>query len=570
MKFNGYEIALSENELDEIINHRMRTIDLVSKDFEGYKNLTDGNKKALEHLVAAAKILDDVAFIQDHEKNMEMKQALQNAAKESAYAAKALKLFTSFHGVEGHNGIDLEPIEIFKGIKGAKGRNFYPSDLSVEEFHQILTRMIEAGKIEEVKKILSVRTMVRRDQDMLKAIDYTEFFKDEFSKAANELEVAAHYTTDEEFKDYLGWQAQALLQNNEDMDMLADKHWAILQNNNQLEFTLGRESYDDELTPTVYDNPKLMELLNAHHIEVNPKDMLGVRVGIINKQGTDLILKFKEHMPELAKLMPYADKYHQSVSGSGELKQTMVDVDLVALTGDYAQCRGAITTAQNLPNNDKLAIKTGGGRRNAYHRQVRMSGDKERNKKLLERLVSPELHKYFDLEADHLFVIGHENGHSLGPDNEYQRALGLYKSTIEEEKADVVSIAFMPEYVKAGVIDEETLKKIYTTWVVYRLFLKAQPLEAHRVGELIHFNFLHDHKAFWFDESHKVHIDFDKFHDVVYQMLQETIAVQLSKSSAKAKEFIDKYTTWGETSQYIARIQKELGVKNYIWIESHF
>lgn len=570
MKINGYEIALSEEQLDDIINNKMRTIELVSKEFEGYKNLTEGNKKALEHLVSAAKILDDVAFIQDHEKNMEMKQALQEAAQESSYAAKALKLFTLFHGVEGHNGIDLEPIEIFKGIKGAKGRNFYPSDLSVEEFHKILTRMIEEGKIDEVKKILSVRTMVRRDKDILKAIDYTEYFKDEFSKAANELEVAAHYTTDEDFKDYLGWQAQALLQNNEDMDMLADKHWAVLQNNNQLEFTLGRESYDDELTPTVYDNPTLMELLNKHHIEVNPKDMLGVRVGIINKQGTDLILKFKEHMPELAKLMPYADKYHQSVSGSGELKQTMVDVDLVALTGDYAQCRGAITTAQNLPNNDKLAIKTGGGRRNAYHRQVRMSGDKERNKKLLERLVSPELHKYFDLEADHLFVIGHENGHSLGPDNEYQRALGLYKSTVEEEKADVVSIAFMPEYVKAGVIDEETLKKIYTTWVVYRLFLKAQPLEAHRVGELIHFNFLHDNKAFRFDDEHKLHIDFDKFHDVVYQMLQETIEVQLSKSSAKAKEFIDKYTTWGETSQYIAKVQKELGVKNYIWIEGHF
>ena len=149
----------------------------------------------------------------------------------------------------------------------------------------------------------------------------------------------------------------------------------------------------------------------------------------------------------------WADRYHQSVSDGEELKQTMVDVDLVALTGDYAQCRGAITTAQNLPNNDKLSIKTGGGHRNAYHRQVRKSVDVERNRKLLEKLVAPELHRYFDLEADHLFVIGHENGHSLGPDNEYQRALGLHRSTIEEEKADTVSIAFMPEYVKAGVID---------------------------------------------------------------------------------------------------------------------
>ena len=65
--------------------------------------------------------------------------------------------------MEGHNGIDLEPVEIFKGIKGAKGRNFYPADLGVEEFHEILTRMVNEGKIDEVKKILSVRTMVRRD-----------------------------------------------------------------------------------------------------------------------------------------------------------------------------------------------------------------------------------------------------------------------------------------------------------------------------------------------------------------------------------------------------------------------
>lgn len=49
-------------------------------------------------------------------------------------------------------------------------------------------------------------------------------------------------------------------------------------------------------------------------------------------------------MPELARLMPYADRYHQSVSAGEELKQTMVDADIVALTGDYARCRGAITT----------------------------------------------------------------------------------------------------------------------------------------------------------------------------------------------------------------------------------
>ena len=569
MKILGYEIALSEEELDDIINNKTRHIKLIDKNFPGYQNLTEGNKKALEHLVAAAKYFNTVAEEQDHELNLTLQKGLEEASLTSSHAAKALRLFNMFRGVEGHNGVDLNPIEIFKGVKAAKGRNFYPSDLTVEEFHQIIKRMIEQGQDKEVQKILSVRTIVRRDKENLKAIDYTEYFANIFSEVANELEVAAHYTTDEDFKDFLGWQAQALLQNNEDMDMLADKHWAVLQNNNQLEFTIGRESYDDKMTPTIYDNSELLQMLEERGIEVNSKDMLGARVGIVNKEGTNLILQFKAHIPEIAKLMPLNDKYTQNVTADGELKQTMVDADIAALAGDYAQCRGGITLAQNLPNNDKLAIKTGGGRRNVYHRQIRQAEDKERLKKLLDRLVAPEFHQYYDGEMDHLFVIGHENGHSLGPDNTYQRSLGNYKSTIEEHKADMVSITFMPEYVKANVISEEMLKKIYTTWVVKRLFLKAQPVEVHRVAELIHFNYLLERGAFSFDAEHKVHIHFEKFHQVAYDLLEDTIALQLSKSPEKAKTFIDRYTKWGEHSQYIAKIQQELGIKNYIEIISY-
>ena len=74
----------------------------------------------------------------------------------------------------------------------------------------------------------------------------------------------------------------------------------------------------------------------------------------------------------------------------------MVDADIAALTGDYALCRGGITTAQNLPNNDKPALQHGGGRRNVYHRQVRASVDKNQTQKILDVLVAPELHQYYD------------------------------------------------------------------------------------------------------------------------------------------------------------------------------
>ena len=571
MKINSYEIAYSEDELKDMIEHKMRQIHLIDRNFEGYKKLSDGDKKALEHLVAAAKMMNDVSLEQDHKLNRVMKRALENEAEGNTQAAYALRLFNSLNGVEGVNGVDEKPVEIFKGISGSMGRNFYPDDLTVHEFHEIISKMLDEGKKDEVQKILSARTMVRRNGDELHAIDYTEYFAPVFSEIANELEVAAHYTTDEKFKDFLGWQAQALLQNNEDMDMLADKHWAVLQDND-LEFTIGRENYDDQLTQTIYNNPELMAKIQAAGIEINNKDMLGVRVGIVNHEGTKLIMRFKEHMSELAELMPYKDKYTQNVGKDSELKQTMVDVDLVALTGDYAQCRGAITTAQNLPNNDKLAVKTGGGRRNVYHRQVRQSVDMEKYKQILERMVAPELHQYFDVEADHLFVIGHENAHSLGPKAEYQNALGQYKNMIEEHKADVASIAFMPEYVKNGTISEEQLRKIYTTWVVYRLFMKARPVFVmpHRMADLMQFNYLLENRAIWFDENDKLHINFDIFGKVMTKFLEETIAVQLSKSPMKAKEFVDRLTTWGKYSAKIAALHEELGLKPYIEIKSYF
>ena len=571
MKINGFKLKYSASELKQKVGKEMRQIVLIDKDSESYKNLSEGDKKALIHLVNAAKIMNDVALEMDHPLNLVQKQALEVAAEKSPYAANALKLFNSLNGVAGSNGLDKEPVEIFEGIHIFEGCNFYPTDLSTSELCEIINKMLDAGKTEEVRLILSARTMVRRDGEYLKAIDYTEYFEPEFSEIANELECAAHYTTDELFKDYLGWQAQALIQNNVEMDILADKHWAEMQET-PLEFTLSRENYDDKLTPTIFSDKKLCERLEKLNIKPVPKDMLGIRVGIVNKKGTDLLLKFKNEMVKLASLMPYCDEYTQNVGGSKGLKQTMVDADIVALTGDYALCRGGITTAQNLPNNDKPALARGGGRRNVYHRQVRQGADKEKAQKILQGLVAPELHKYYDEDADHLFVIGHENGHSLGPDSSYQTALGIYQHIIEEHKADVISAAMMPEYVKDGIISEEMLKSIYATWIIRRHFMVAFPedKEAHRVADLIEYNYLHDHGAFYFDADKKLHIDFEKMKEVCKQLLADTIKVQLSKSPDYARDFIEKWSNWGEMQQYIADFKKNLGVRPYIEIVSSF
>ena len=570
-KYNGYELNYSLEELKKMTSDEMTDIVLLSPDSPEYQALPAGDQKALQHLVAAAKILNNVTLRQDNPLNLLQKQALEQNAAHDEQAALSLKIFNSLNGVSGLNGVDPAPVCVFKNLTTPAGKNFYPADLSVNEFHQILINMFQNNEIDEIRHILSSRTMVVRHQDKLKAIDYTEYFKDEFSAIANELEVAAHYCTDSLFKEFLSWQAQALLQNNEDMDMLADKHWAMLQEQ-PLEFTISRENYDDEITPTVLENPQLAELIHQHNIEVVAKDMLGARVGIVNRRGTETLLKFKNMMPQLSAKMPFADKYSQNINTSGDLKQTMVDVDLISLTGDYAQCRGGITIAQNLPNNDKLSVKTGGGRRNVYHRQVRLSHDPERTQAMLNAFLHPDFHKYYDLEAGHLFVIGHENGHSLGPGSEYQNAPGICKSIIEENKADTISIAFMPEYVKAGIITEEQLKQIYATWII-RLLLRAKPVfptETHRIADLIEFNTLLKTGAITFDADKLLHIDFAKISPVIYGLLEQIIDIQLSKSSQKARKYVEENTVWTDTHEYIAQTHKKLGLKKYKNIVSFF
>ena len=572
MKINNYEISFTEEELDEILNNKCRKVELISKEFEGYKNLSETDKKALEHLVNAAKIINDVALEQDHPLNRNLKNALEEVANESSHASKALELFNCINGVSGHNGIDKNPVQIFKNIQLLKGRNFYPEDLSVEEFHQILLTMAERKKIDEIRNILSARTMVRRENDELIAIDYTKYFEKEFAKIAKELEAAADLCSDNRFKQFLNYQSKALLNNDEKLDMLADTAWADLQDTD-LEFTISRENYEDDMTGSVFQNQKLKDIFTQNNIEVVAKDTLGCRVGIVNKKETEVILTSKKTIPHLMNWMPYSDKYEQSDSSNEDLKQAMNDVDIIALTGDYAMCRGGITNAQNLPNNDKLSVKSGGGRKNVYHRQVRFSNDTKREKLLLEKLVAPEFHKYVDTSKHIVFVIYHENGHSLGPRAQYQNALGEYKHIIEENKADVISISALEEIAKTyDMFSEEEIRKIYASWIFATLFLRAEPVFAnpHRVASLMHFNYLTENNALWFDDNKKLHIEFDKISPVMYKLLEETIALQLSKSVEQAAAFVKRWAYWGESSQYIASVQEEMGIKPYIKIVTNF
>jgi len=542
--------GLSMEELEKRTSEKyLDTIVLLKEDSPEYAALEEGDKKALIHLVKAGAILEDIELQIDDFFNLPFKKFLEDQIKLGNKQAILTKIL--FDAQKGINGIDhlSNEVNLAAGHKSKPGMGVYPKDLRKKEFHQILIKMLKENKIEEVRNITNQRSIVLRDGEYLKSIDYVEYFKDDFSKIADELEEASKLSTNTDFNEYLQLQAKALRIADPMLDAYADKKWAELQDT-PLELTLTREGECDELTASFSENEELKELLSAKNITPVTKDCLGLRVGIVNKQGTEFILSIKHFLPTLAENMPYSDKYKQDITPDN-IKQTMVDVDIILMAGNVGAYRSGITEAENLPNDDKLSLSIGGGRRNVFHRQLR---DKNETiiKKKIDEILDPEQHKYYDHEAEYWYTIGHENAHSLGPKNKIDN-LGKYSTIIEENKADMGGLAFIDILTKLGFYTNEQRQKLIVTSVI-EFFINAKPLlsEAHEVRTVMQNYYFFKKNAYKITENGKIYVDIDKVVPTANEMLKEIIEVQLNNTFADGERYVEKYFVWTKEMELIA------------------
>ena len=559
-----YEFGLDLPELEKRTNDEFITTKVLLKpDSPEYLNLAEGDKEALKYLVKAGEILEKINLQIDDHHNLPFKKFLEEEVKKNNKQAILTKIL--FDAQKGIHALDRlsNKIHLAKGIENKPGIGVYPEDLKTEEFHAILIKMLKEKKTEEVSKILNQRSMVLRDGEYLKAVDYVDYFKEDFSKMADELEKASKVSTNKDFNEYLVLQAKALRQADPMLDAYADKKWAELQDT-PLELTLTRENYEDELTGTFIENEELKNLLKENKINPIAKDCLGLRVGIVNKQGTENLVSIKKFLPLLAKNMPFNNEYEQKISEEKENKQTMVDVDLIMLAGDCGTYRAGITLAENLPNDDKLSLTIGGGRRNVFHRQIRFVSEPKKLQSLLDEILDKEQHKFYDREADHWFTIGHENTHSLGP-NKPNDKLGKYSHIIEENKADMGSLAFLDLLEKEGFYDEELKKKIIVTAVV-DTFLKVKPelSQAHRVRTVMQNYYLFKKGAYEIKDG-KIHVNIENVVAGAFDMLKEIVRVQIDDDFAKAEKYVNDYFVWTDEMQVIGdklqKVNKELNGK---------
>lgn len=522
-----------------------------------YLALDEGDKKALKNLVKAAYLIQKINAQLDNKKNIAFYEYLHEEILKGNKRAELTKIL--FLAQIGICGIDREStkISLAKGIEELPGKGLYPEDLSKEEFHKILIKMLKENKIEEVRKILNQRSVVLRQNDELVAKDYVDYFSEEFRLVAEKLEAAAETSTNKAFNEYLRLQAIALRFSDPMLDAYADKKWAELQDT-PLEFTITRENYADEMTGSVVENEELKKLLDDNNIQALPKDFLGGRVGIVNKKGTEALLKIKDFLTDLAANMPYNDEYQQNISQNSDVKQTMVDVDIVVLAGDVGAYRAGITLAENLPNDDKLSLTIGGGRRNVYHRQIRFISDREKLQKRLDAVLDKEQHQYYLDEADHWFTIGHENTHSLGP-NKGTEALGKYKSIIEENKADMGALAFLDVLEEKGMYTHEQVLQILVSFAADN-FLKSKPTlsQAHRVRSVMQNKYFIENGAIELTTEGKIHVNIDKMISTAKKMLAEIVRIQIDGDFAKGEKYVLDNFIWTEEMETISQKLKEI------------
>lgn len=522
-----------------------------------YLALAEGDKKALKNLVKAAFFIQKINYQLDNKKNIAFYEYLREEILKGNERAELTRiLFDAQHGM---CAIDREStkINLAKGIEELPGKGLYPEDLSKEEFHKILIKMLKENKTEEVRKILNQRSVVLRHEDELVAKDYVDYFSEEFRLVAEKLEAAAETSTNKAFNEYLRLQAIALRISDPMLDAYADKKWAELQDT-PLEFTITRENYADEMTGSVVENEELKKLLDENNIQALPKDFLGGRVGIVNKEGTEALLKIKDFLPDLAANMPYNDEYEQNISQNSDVKQTMVDVDIVVLAGDVGAYRAGITLAENLPNDDKLSLTIGGGRRNVYHRQIRFISDREKLQKRLDAVLDKEQHQYYLDEADHWFTIGHENTHSLGP-NKGTEALGKYKSIIEENKADMGALAFLDVLEEKGMYTHEQVLQILVSFAADN-FLKSKPTlsQAHRVRSVMQNKYFIENGAIELTSDGKIHVNIDKMIPTAKKMLSEIVRIQIDGDFAKGEKYVLDNFIWTDEMEIIFKKLKEI------------
>ena len=198
----------------------------------------------------------------------------------------------------------------------------------------------------------------------------------------------------------------------------------------------------------------------------------------------------------------------------------------------------------------------GGGKRNVYHIQMREAKYADNITKKLDAILNKSQHKYFDTQALHDFTILHENVHSLGPKNGTEK-LGIYKNTIEENKADMGALVMLDVLTKKGFYTPLQQKKLLVSY--FSAYVQKGPdfSNAHRLRNIMQNNFFIKEGALSVDDNGIMTVNFEKVTPAANKMLKQIIRLQLDGTQKDAQEYIKQNAVWSDELDKIAHNIKQ-------------
>ena len=506
--------------------------------------LSEGEKKAVAKLIEVGRIFQKLYEEQRHREALSSYTALEQLDRRTGSKPETqnlLMLYRLFHGPIGTT-LDNKR-EAFLPVEPTKpGKNVYPWGITKEQIPPVRADLLDlrtvvrsqmnlAGDIATLKKYPVLQTLhpqllnqlaaPRPGVDFLYAVPYSVAYADDLLKAYGLLNEAADAVEkdDWEFARFLRNRARDLLSNDYES---GDASWITGRFKN-LNAQIGSyETYDDEL--------------------FGVKTFFSFCLLQSRQQETEALRKAMKGIQALEDSLPY--KTHKKVRED-------IPVGVYDVVADFGQSRGG-NTATILPNESYLARR--------YGRTILLRANIMRDTSIFEgtsrtfaAAVGEEQAKALTPDGNFYRTLWHEVGHYLGVDStgdgrELDEALQDNANTMEEMKADLVSLFVAEALHKQGYYTDAQLRSVYAGGIL-RVLQNNRPRrdQPYNTMQLMQWNFFLDNGLLTFDSATKtMRVNYEKYHAVVGKMLERVLAVQYAGNKAESDKFIDQYTNWDE------------------------
>jgi hypothetical protein len=473
--------------------------------------LTDEQREVVNLLNEVGNLMSEIYLRQVSEQNPQWREEITNSNLQDK--TLLLNLFDLHFGPWN----TLEDNEPFYGSTARPpGAAFYPADMTREEFEDWI-----AAHPEDEEAFRSGYTVIRRTDDGgLRAIPYSEHYREWLEPAAAKLRQAAEITTNENLKRFLTLRAESFL-----TDEYFDSEMAWMDLDGPIEVAIGPyEVYTDQLfgTKTAYE----------------------AFITVRNPEESAALDKYKGMLRDMEENLPVDDGYKNFKRG---FESPIAVVNQVHGGGDNVP--GVQTIAFNLPNDERVREAKGAKKvllNNVMGAKFDRILDPMAAKVLVDDQAKLLMQKYMGINT-----LFHELSHSLGPgtimkdgvETTVNAELQERYSAIEEGKADVMgawNILYMMERGELPAAERENFLATYFAGLFRSMRFGIG--EAHGKGAAFQYSYYKEAGAFTVDEENgKYRVDFDRLAEAIGELTRRVVEIQGDGDYEAAGAFLDGY-----------------------------